>query len=204
MPVKITHIDGVTRVRLDDAEELSAALTILSSAKLHHIEIEIPSSASSKQTVSPSFSVPATTAPLSVPAPFRSIIDPHKYLVASIGTVYVTERIVEVVAMLRDHPEGMTTRQMVELRYADYLSRTISPAHREAETRRLMSSFSGPVSKTRAHYALSRKLPRTKIWALSDLGKVAPLEVVVKPSSYNAKNKRFLNYKKGLIDGVYD
>lgn len=206
-PMKITIIDGVTSIRLDDAEELPAALKMLSTAGLHHIEIDMPSrtpalSAPTASDIPPVVAAPVDPAPAAITSPHP---DPHKYPVASIGTVYVTPRIFDVLPIFWFHPGGLKTREVVEIKYAAHLNRITDPALREYETSRLMSSFySKTITRAAKSCGLLRLLPGTKVWVLSDLGKIASIEVTERPLNKNRKNTRLKKYLTGLNNGVYD
>lgn len=212
--MKIVYIEGITHIQLEHVDELPSAMAILPQMGQQRVEIIMPTNG---HTAAPIPATPART-PISVEMPVtmplpgmptpvkkrKTSSGPRKYPVANIGPIHVTPHAIEVLEMLRAHPEGLSTRQMIELRHADELAAITDPAAREAEMVRLIGNFSTHASHASTMFGLSRRMPHSLIWVLSEFGKIAMVAPASKPSTRNRLNKRLARYVSGLVAGEYE
>lgn len=209
--MKIVYVEGITHIQLEHVDELPSAMAILPRMGQQRVEIIMPTNG---HTAAPIPSAPApipvempVTMPLpGMPTPVRKRKTSGKrnYPVANIGLIHVTPHAIEVLEMLRAHPEGLSTRQMIELRHADELAAITDPAARETEMVRLIGNFSTHASHASNMFGLSRRLPHSLVWVLSEFGKIAMVAPATKPSTRNRLNKRLSRYVSGLVAGEYE
>lgn len=214
--MKIVYIEGITHIQLEHVDELPSAMAILPQMGQQRVEIIMPTNG---HTAAPIPSAPAQTPipvemPVTMPLPGmptpvkakkrKPMSGPRKYPVANIGPIHATPHAIEVLELLRAHPEGLSTRQMIELRHAAELAAITDPAAREAEMVRLINNFSTHASHASTMFGLSRRLPQSLIWVLSEFGKIAMVAPASKPSTRNRFNKRLFSYVSGLVAGEYE
>lgn len=201
--MRITHINGITRIMLDAVEELPAAMAMLPAGGEHHFEIEMPRLPVPMPTPPPA-PMPEARMPEAEEFSIPSRSPRRGFPVHTIGTVYATPLAVEMLEMLKAHPEGLTTRQATLMRHRDELAAITDPAAREDEITRQVSNVSGYLINACKDYGLVRRIPRSLLWTVSEFGKIARIEVVAKPSCQNKHNKKLARYTHGLRTGEHE
>lgn len=199
--MKITHIDGITHIRLDRVDELPAAMAMLPSEGKHRVEIIMPDAAAPIAPTPDPMPAP-TPVYIQEPLPDMPAAKRRSPSLTAIGTVYVTPNTIEIMDLLRANPDGLTTRQMAMIKHRDELMTYISdPEALEANLVRLVGNLSSHVAAAQDRYGQVRKIQRSLVWTLSELGKLGNVELDGKPIYKNRANKALSRYLAGLKAG---
>lgn len=207
--MKITRVNGIIRVSLDHVEELPAAMTLLSSDGDKPIEIELPGLTGMSVVpvpimpmIAPMAEMPLPGMPSPAPESLKAVAK-RNYPVTTIGTVYATDNAVWVRDLLMEHPEGMTTRQMVMVHFRAELAKITDPAMFKTTVDEMVGNLTNRVGAAR-RCGLVRAVPHSRLRMVSELGKIAKLEITSRPACFNAHNKKLATYVSGLMRGEYE
>lgn len=197
--MKIAYLSPTNvQIRLERGEEMHAVTDLLP-AFGEQVTVEIivapadPPPASASRLASEEESVNSgDTLPLFVrddgmtaaPAPAPRERQPRSWS-KRIGVVYVTQTMLDIVNLLKDNPQGLSTREMVVASIGQVS---------EDVTVRQVCSLSGHVNKLVRETGLAIKLPGSLIFKLTEVGMNAPLEVDSKPWLRNKHNKALMRY----------
>lgn len=178
--MKIELPNGVT-IHLDDGESIEAVLPLLRPGDAtpiagdEIIDVDQPI---------PLFVRDDEDATAPDPAPARERV-PRPWS-KRIGVVFVTPTMLDLVRVLRSHPQGMmTTREMVLALFGE---------QGEDELVRLVNMLSGHVNKMVRETGLAVKIPGSLVFRITEVGSNVRLEIDAKPWLRNKRNKALMRY----------
>jgi hypothetical protein len=139
-------------------------------------------------------------------SPAARLISAHstrrKLALEKVGAVYVTANQAIIIDLLRAAPDGLSTRDMALIRHADELAPYADdPVLHEERLVLLIRTLSGYVGSAIKDTGMVRKLPNTKMYVLSELGKITQPVLTAKPWLLNKENKALMRYLRSLDCG---
>lgn len=193
------------RIEMEHGEEMAAAAKMIAEFGTQvTVELVLPADpppASASRLLGAEETIAEVEPVSAYVKPSASHVPRRKMALEKIGPVYATAKQTVIIDLLRANPDGLCTRQMAELRYADELAAHTDPAQHKHFLDRKVGQLSGYIGSAIRDTGLIRKLPNSKIYVLTELGKTTTPQLASKAALLNKPNLALRRYLRKLECG---